>query len=192
MVTHWGKRPGLWFGWRARRANAPSRNHLAQEPPPPSQPVPRPFFRTTFFPHRIGFFMVVVDAGQPFQVCRTTFHVGIRKLGGLHSLDCLRHEERADIPRCNAPEFFPPAVQGCTWSCTRTTPPASAVKHCRFLDKGGGVRTPHTSQFAPPIRKCLHANQNPSNTHGIVRFPSSGVHVGSKPWRALVALSAYH
>ena len=53
----------------------------------------------------------------------------------------------------HAGKFFS-AVRGCPWSCARTNPwfcgqilgekcaqeptPGSAIKHCRFLDTGGG------------------------------------------------------
>ena len=59
------------------------------------------------------------------------------------------------MSRRNAPENFFSAVRGCSRLCARTNPwfhsqilgekcaqeptPGSAVKHCRFLDTGGGV-----------------------------------------------------
>ena len=46
-------------------------------PPPPvpkNRPlVPRSNSRTTFFNHRVGFFMVLVDAGQLFRYARQHF-----------------------------------------------------------------------------------------------------------------------
>ena len=58
------------------------------------------------------------------------------------------------MSRRNAPEIFFSAVRGCPPPCARTNPwfrghilgekcaqeptPGSAVKHCRFLDTGGG------------------------------------------------------
>ena len=58
------------------------------------------------------------------------------------------------MSRPNAPENFFSAVRGCPRPCARTNPwfrgqifgekcaqeptPGSAVKHCRFLDTGGG------------------------------------------------------
>ena len=59
------------------------------------------------------------------------------------------------MSRRNAPENFFSAVRGCPQPCARTNPwfrgqilgekcaqeptPGSAVKHCRFLDTGGGT-----------------------------------------------------
>ena len=58
------------------------------------------------------------------------------------------------MPWRNTPDNFFSAVRGCPRSCARTNPwfrgrilggkcvqeppPGSAVKHCRFLDRGGG------------------------------------------------------
>ena len=57
-----------------------------------------------------------------------------------------------------------------------------------------GHRNHHTSQFALPICKCLHANQKPSNTHGIVCFRPHLLVCGMRvqATRMLVALSANH
>ena len=63
------------------------------------------------------------------------------------------------MPRHNAPENCFSAVRGCPRSCARTNPwfhgrilgeksaqeppPGSAVKHCWFLGRGGGVCKVH-------------------------------------------------
>ena len=52
MVKQWWYYPPLCLGTMLRQ------NHPL---------VPQHFSRTTFFPYRIGFFMVVVDAGQIFR-----------------------------------------------------------------------------------------------------------------------------
>ena len=64
----------------------------------------------------------------------------------------------------NAPENFFSAVRGCPRPCARTNPwfrgqilgekcaqeptPGSAVKHCRFLDTGGGGGVPYRHRGA--------------------------------------------
>ena len=62
------------------------------------------------------------------------------------------------MSRRNAPEIFFSAVRGCPRPCARTNPwfrgqilgekcvqeptPGSGVKHCRFMDTGGGGYVP--------------------------------------------------
>ena len=78
------------------------------------------------------------------------------------------------MSRRNAPEIFFSAVRGCSRPCARTNPwfrgqilgekcaqeptPGSAVKHCRFLDTGGGggcALCSHSNKSQAPGHKNL-------------------------------------
>ena len=138
---------------KRKRCSPPptSRNHLAQEPTPGSAVE----FSHHFFYQGSGFFMFLVDVGQLFRcaghhfMCVTT--------GPPIRGDPISHSQ-AHIPLKPLPpalDPFPEATSGTGfWPSARTNPwfcgqilgekcaqeptPGSTVKHCWFLDTGGG------------------------------------------------------
>ena len=107
------------------------------------------------------------------------------------------------MSRPNAPENFFSAVRGCPRPCARTNPwfrgqifgekcaqeptPGSAVKHCRFLDTGGGGYPPPPpcpcrllglSPMVQPARRRRCKSSTPS-TEGSSGTLDSGHHSDS-------------
>ena len=76
------------------------------------------------------------------------------------------------MSRRNAPEKFFSAVRGCPRPCARTNPwfrgqllgekcaqeptPGSAVKHCRFMDRGGYILLPTHPPSNPRPLKLIY------------------------------------
>ena len=123
--------------------------------------VPRSNSRTPFFLPGYWVFHGSGGCRTAIQVCRTTFHVFCygsphHSFGVYLSMWLTVGSERVRMSWRNAPENFFPAVRGCPQSCARTNPwfrgpiwggkraeepPAgSAVKHCRFLGTGRGLK----------------------------------------------------
>ena len=70
---------------------------------------------------------------------------------GVHLSMCFTvRKERAHIPRRNVPEFFSPAVRGCSWPCARTD--TWFCGQTMLVLRHGGGRVPNPPP--PPLPLC--------------------------------------